>query len=679
MRWKGRKNECMQCFIGSLIIRFLWLVIVMAVGVQGLLSQVVQPTAWEFSLHPIAGKAKEAVVFRAQVRIESGWYLYSSNFDSTLGPKVTEFIFEEHASYRKVGGLKPIGFKKGYDSIFEGDYTYFLDSALFEQVLRVEALPYRVSGTVDYQVCAIADGRCVSLSEDFVLGDLSFSQGQESLPMVGTQTRGVPHSLWGFFWVAFLAGFVALLTPCVFPLIPMTVTYFSQTEGRYKAVLYGVCIVLIYTLIGVVLAPFMGPATANALATHWFPNVLFFLVFVLFGLSFLGLFDIVLPHRWVNAMDKKATKSKGFLGVFFMALTLVLVTFSCTGPIIGSILVSAAGGAILKPVVGTLGYSLAFALPFAFFAFFPSRLAALPKSGGWLNTVKVSLGFLELAFALKFLSIADQSYHWGLLDREVYLSIWIAIFAIWGAYLLGKVRMPKDSVLENGKVGVGRVVMAMAIFSFVVYLFPGMFGAPLKTLAGYLPPQSSLDFDLYSATSVKEEQGLSSAYEKCEEPLYADFLTLPHALHGYFDYAQALSCARAQNKPLFIDFTGHGCVNCREMEARVWADSRVLQRLRAHFVVAALYVDDKTLLPEERWYPSSYDNKMKKTIGQQNADIQITRFNNNAQPFYIILGKEEALLAPPFSYDLSVERFLAFLDEAHNAYVQEGVISSLGE
>jgi thiol:disulfide interchange protein DsbD len=410
----------------------------------------------------------------------------------------------------------------------------------------------------------------------------------------------------------------------------------------------------------------MGPEMANVLATHWLPNIIFSLVFVIFALSFFGLFEITLPSSFVNKMDQKADKG-GLIGIFFMAFTLVLVSFSCTGPIVGSILVESAGGQVLKPILGMLGFSLAFAIPFTLFAIFPEWLNTLPKSGGWLNSVKVILGFIELAFALKFLSIADQAYHWGLLDREIYLALWIVIFTLLGFYILGKIRLPHDSKIET--IGVGRLMMAIVIFSFVVYLAPGMIGAPLKALAGYLPPMSTHDFKLLD--EVRNNQGFMVSAEKeelCDAPKYADFLHLPHGIKGYFDYEQAIQCARENNKPLFIDFTGHGCVNCREMEARVWSDPEVLKILKNDYIVVALYVDDKTTLPEASWYTSTYDNKVKKSIGKQNADFQIYKYNNNAQPFYVLLDNEENLLLHPKAYDLNVRNFIDFLEEGKRKF-----------
>ena len=485
---------------------------------------------------------------------------------------------------------------------------------------------------------------------------------------------GEPESLWTFMVVAFVFGLGALLTPCVFPMIPMTVSFFtngSANRGQaiFKALLYGFSIIAIYTLVGTIVAKLFGADGANFISTHWLPNLIFFAVFIIFAMSFFGMFEITLPSSFLTKVDAQADRG-GLIGVFFMAFTLVLVSFSCTGPIVGSILVASAGGETLRPVVGMLGFSLAFALPFTLFAIFPSWLNSLPKSGGWLNSVKVVLGFIELALALKFLSIADQVYHWGILDREIYLALWIVIFTLMGFYLLGKLKFSHDSDIKH--ISVPRLFLAIVTFGFVVYLVPGLFGAPLKALSGYLPPQSTHDFDLNSI--VRQNGGGSTTTtslagnQLCETPKYADFLHLPHGLQGYFDLEQAKRCAAEQGKPIFIDFTGHGCVNCREMEANVWSDPEVLKRLQENYVIAALYVDDRTELPQSEWYTSTHDGKEKKTIGRKYADYQITKFNVNAQPYYVLMDENENMLVKPIAYDLSVENFVNFLDAGVEAY-----------
>ncbi|SMB96890.1 cytochrome c biogenesis protein transmembrane region [Hymenobacter roseosalivarius DSM 11622] len=473
-------------------------------------------------------------------------------------------------------------------------------------------------------------------------------------------------SLWGFGVLAFFSGLAALITPCVFPMVPMTVSFFtggtdSRARGILKALVYGLSIILIYTIIGVIVARLLGEDGPNFMATHWLPNLLFFAVFVVFGLSFLGLFEITLPNALVNKADAQADKG-GWLGVFFMAFTLVLVSFSCTGPIVATVLGLAARGETIMPVVGMFGFSLAFALPFTLFAVFPSWLKSLPRSGGWLNTVKVVLGFVELMLALKFLSMADLAYHWDLLNRDVYLVLWIVLSALLGLYLLGKFKLSHDSEITH--LSVPRLLLAILAFSFMTYLVPGLFGAPLPLLAGYLPPQSTRDFTLAAPGGNSAAPPATAANELCETPRYADFLELPHGLSGFFDLEQAKRCAIAQQKPVFIDFTGHACVNCRKMEATVWSDPQVLKRLREDYVIVALYVDDKKELPQNEWYTSRRDNKKKSTLGKQNADFQIVEYGVNAQPYYVLLNAEAGNqpLVPPIAYEPDVAGFLKFLD-----------------
>jgi len=649
------------------------------------------------------------LVFKAT--IDKNWYVYSVGFDAECGPIPMSVTLAKHTSFEPVGKLIAIGDEAKHDKIFDCDVRIFIGTGEFRQKIRILSKDLKLAGTYEGQVCSEVEGKCVLFDGDLsfnsikVTGDVSSAPpGKEQQPREETQiTTALPKtnidsvqraassvsdtkdygenkgpildpalikedrrlgSLIGFFVLSFLAGLAALLTPCVFPMIPMTVSFFTgQGRSKSQALIYGLSIVVIYTLIGAALAPLMGPETANHLSTEWLPNLIFFLVFVVFGLSFLGLFEITLPGSLINRVDQQSEKG-GLIGIFFMAFTLVLVSFSCTGPLVGSILVSSAGGEFLKPIIGMFAFSLAFAIPFTMFAFFPGWLSSLPKSGGWLNAVKVVLGFVELALAFKFLSIADQAFHWGILDREINIAIWIVIVVLIGLYLMKTFRLPGDTGkdMEDKRIGVPRLVLAMIAFTFVVYLVPGMWGAPLKALAGYLPPLYTHDFDLIGLNRDND------ANEICDEPKYSDFLHLPHGLKGYFDYDQAIACARQQNKPLFIDFTGHGCTNCREMEAVVWSDPEVLRRLQNDFVIVALYIDDKTELPEKEWYTSAYDKKVKKTIGKQNADLQITNLNNNAQPFYVLLGTDERVLVSPYGYDKSTESFVKFLDEAKKKF-----------
>jgi thiol:disulfide interchange protein DsbD len=661
---------------------------------------------WTYTFSKNEVKKGETVDLVYTAVLDNDWYIYSSDFDPNLGPMLTTFKLEPNKSFELVGKLKPQNPKQKFEEIWGGNVRYFDGKAVFKQTIKILAENPVIKGSSEYQTCSHNSGLCIPGSQDFEFKGLKVIAGNvtdDSSPKLGavqsdtSNTAGVVtesssdtnskvaaisadsakapaentgtsnttdpaagSSLLGFALAAFLSGLVALLTPCVFPIIPMTVSFFTNQEnGKVKALLYGISIVLIYTLIGTVVSRLNGPAFANFLSTHWLPNLLFFAIFFVFGLSFLGLFEIVLPSGFVNKMDARADRG-GYAGIFFMAFTLVLVSFSCTGPIVGSLLVASAGGAVVKPIIGMAAFSSAFAIPFTLFALFPQWLKSLPKSGGWLNTVKVVLGFLELALALKFFSIADQVYHWRLLDREIYLAFWIVIFGMLGFYLLGKIRTPHDSPIE--KVSVPRIVLSIITLTFVVYMLPGMWGAPLKALAGYLPPQSTLDFDLN-----KRASGAAQAHTT-EAKKYTDLFHLPHELDGFFDYKEALAYAKKVNKPVFIDFTGHGCVNCREMEARVWPDPAVLQRLQNDFVIVALYVDDKTELPESEWYTSKYDNKVKKTIGAQNGDLQIVKYNNNAQPHYCIIDHEGNLLVAPKNYDLNPAHFVTYLDSGKAAF-----------
>ena len=473
-------------------------------------------------------------------------------------------------------------------------------------------------------------------------------------------------SLWGLILEAILWGFAMLLTPCVFPMVPMTISFFmkgsgSTAAGRFKAMMYGLFIVLLYTvpisaIIGVTWLVGGSGVTAdifNWLATHWLPNIIFFLVFMVFAASFFGAFEITLPSKWTNSADRNSDR-KGLGGVFFLALTLVLVSFSCTGPIVGTVLIKSTQGEFWAPMVTMLAFSIAFALPFTIFALFPSLLKKLPKSGGWLNSVKVVLGFVEVALGLKFLSVADQTYHWGLLDREVYLAIWIVVFTLLGFYLLGKLRFKYDSPVEH--LTVKRLALAIAVFSFVVYMIPGMWGAPLKALSGYLPPMETQDF-------VIGQEGSGTAVTASPVTGSDDgMITIAHGLRAYDNIDDAVDAARRSGKRIFVDITGHGCVNCREMEARVWSDPEVLRMLREDFVILALYVDDKTKIPESEQIVTE-NGRALKDVGRLNSYIALTRFGVNSQPNYFVLDQNGEILKGPRAYDLDIPAYIEFLSE----------------
>jgi len=640
-----------------------------------MVAQVVKPVKWTFESKQDGLEA--TLVFKAV--IDEGWHLYDTQLPEG-GPVKTSIQFADSTLFEFVGelGKDPLP-TKYFDKIFNLNLRYFSKQVVLTQKIRLKNTnKVDIKGFIEFMSCN--DETCTPPNEaDFIFSLNSPASETEVaspvLPVGGSDLQPKTGNLLFFLFFSFLAGLAAILTPCVFPMIPMTVSFFmnsgqSKLRSRLNAVFYGFSIIAIYTVVGTLVSVIFGPGAANWLSTHWLPNLIFFAVFMVFAFSFFGMFEIVLPSWLVNKSDKQVDRG-GFMGSFFMALTLVLVSFSCTGPIVGAILVQSAGGQVLKPIVGMFGFSLAFALPFTLFALFPAWLNNLPKSGGWLNSVKVVLGFLELALGLKFLSIADQTYHWHILDREIYLAIWIVIFVLLGFYLLGKLKFSHDSDVKF--ISVPRLLLAILSFSFVVYLVPGMFGAPLKGISGYLPPQTTLDFDLHQIIRDEIKLGIphnaspfsaSVNNEICDKPKFGEFLHLPHGLDGYFDYEQGMACARKLKKPVFIDFTGHGCVNCREMEASVWSDPRVLDRLRNNFVVIALYVDDKSTLPESEWITSTYDGKVKKTLGKKYADFQISRYGVNAQPYYVLLDNKEQLLVQPKAYDLNADHFVEFLDAA---------------
>ena len=691
----------LACYLETMHFKRILIVLALTTNMLTGFGQVLHPAKWSTAVSSEKAVVGDEVELIFKAAIDKDWYLYSSDFDPECGPMVTTFQFKKNNSYSLIGGIVPVNPLPKHDEVFDCDVKIFKKTAEFRQKIKVRYSTLKIEGSFEYQVCTDIDGKCIPFDEEFVFDQIKITgdkirsdntatnaistdssstdfEVKQTATIETTKSQGPvldktildgesaleEKSFLGYLIFAFIVGLTSLITPCVFPMIPMTVTFFlkdnqSKSQGVRKALIFGLSIVAIYTSAGTLFAFLLGTDGLNALATHWAPNLFVFVIFIVFALSFFGLFEINAPHQLVNKADQQAEKG-GLIGIFFMAATLVLVSFSCTVPIVGSVLFLTASGEILKPVLAMFFYALAFAIPFTLFAVFPEWIKSLPKSGGWLNSVKVTLGFLELALCLKFFSIADQAYHWGLLDRDVNIAIWIVIFVMLGFYFLGKIQLPHDTVVD--KVTVPRLLLATATFSFVLYLIPGMWGAPLKGLAGYLPPMYTHDFDLVSMTRKTDRN------EICEMPKYDDFLHLPHGLQGYYDYDQALACARQQGKPLFIDFTGHGCTNCREMEAVVWSDPQVLQRLQNDFVIVALYVDDKTELPEAEWFTSRYDHKVKKTIGKQNADLQIANLENNAQPFYVLVGKDEKVLAWPYGYDRSVEGFVKFLDAGKRKY-----------
>lgn len=590
--------------------------------------------------------------------VPAGWHIYDVK-EYNNGPISTSVKLEGEA--KAIGALTlTSNVKEEYDSAF-GMVIGTCEGAV-SMLLKVEsnaAAPKQIKAIIEWQACR--EGACSAPEEQEI--NITLPATAELNSGANTTTTGSirdaqsSKSLWSTILEAILWGFVALLTPCVFPMVPMTVSFFlkksgDKTKGRFMAMMYGLSIVALYTIpiaIIILITYFAGGDSGivfifNWLATHWIPNLLFFIIFMIFAASFFGAFEIVMPTSLVNKADAKSEKG-GLFGVFFMALTLVLVSFSCTGPIVGTILIKSTQGEIWEPIITMLAFSAAFALPFTIFAFVPSLLKNLPKSGGWLNSVKVVLGFLELALGLKFLSVADQIYGWGILDREVYLALWIVIFTLLGFYLLGKIRFANDS--PAGHLTVTRLILSIIVFSFVVYMIPGMWGAPLKAISGYLPPIESQDF-VISSNSVATDGAAKSSTISNSNKVY--------------NFKEALRLSEQSGKPIFLDFTGKACVNCREMEARVLSNSRVQQILSENYIVLELYGDTRNPLPESEWVKTS-GGTLLKTDGKVNSNLLLERYGVNAMPYYLLLDSKGTPLTAPRGYNLNVEEFIAYLQQ----------------
>lgn len=658
-------------------------------------AQILEPVKWHFSQETIA-QDQVKLIFKAQ--IDDSWYLYGTDIPPG-GPIPTGFVFEEAPShYKLLGSIKEPEGESKYDPHFDMDLRLFEKEAVFTQRIKVLSdKAFTIKGFVEFMCCD--DTRCLpptdipfefkispakeiteevavvnEIIEDSLLYDtLEIAEDvldvekdiikDLDVPLKDTQDEGIA---WVFI-MGFLGGLLALLTPCVFPLIPMTVSFFlrsskSRRKAISDAIFYGISIIVIYVLLGLSISIIFGANALNAMATSPVFNVFFFLLLVVFAISFFGVFELQMPSKWTNAMDKKADSTSGLLSIFLMALTLVLVSFSCTGPIIGTLLVEAAvSGSTLAPLMGMFGFASALAIPFSLFAIFPSWLKSMPKSGGWLNAVKVTLAFILLALSLKFLSTADLVGQWGMLSRPVYLALWIVIFFMLGLYLLGKIKFSHDSDMPY--LSVPRLFFAIIVFSFVVYMLPGMFGAPLKSLSAFLPPMTTQEFAMGSPASAP--------LKEAKLPEGKNVTLGAHNLVKFLDYEEGLAYANKKDKPVFLDFTGFGCVNCKRMEATVWADSRVLDMLRNDFVIISLYVDDRTTLPEDEQYVSTWGGRERRirTVGNKWSDFQAQHFGVNSQPYYVLLNNNgEKLISEAFSYNTDADAFLAFLTKGKEAH-----------
>jgi len=657
------------------------------VMVSGLLmSQVQQPVKWSFSYNRIDNNKIEVV---ANATIDKGWHVYSAYLPAD-GPIPTSLVLKDSSTFKLSGGVieTPLP-EKHFDNSFGVELAFFKNNAKISQVVELSSnSSFKLNGHVEFMVCN--DEQClppdiikftldiipevskaIDTKEETIIEiarpiviptntNLSDSI-QTSLEPSAQSNSEQPKSYMAIFLLAFLGGLAALLTPCVFPMIPMTVSFFtkqskSKADGIKNAAVFGLSIIGIYVLLGTVVTAIFGADSLNALSTNpWF-NLFFAILLIVFAISFFGAFEIVLPSTWVNAADKKVDKG-GLIGIFFMAFTLVLVSFSCTGPIVGSLIVQAAREGGSAPVIGMLGFSLGIAIPFTFFAAFPGYLNSLPKSGGWLNSVKVVLGFLELAFAFKFLSIADMVLDLHLLEREVFIAIWIVVFAALGFYLLGKIRLPHDSPMEH--IPVSRFMLALTVFGFTVYMIPGLWGAPVNLISGFPPPKEYAESPWGVGNDGPEVNLLNVSGLSSGLPDHMHYG--PQGIPAFDDFENALAYAKKVNKPLLLDFTGKGCVNCRKMEDKVWSDNEIKQILTNDYVLVSLYVDLRIDLPKDKQYVSKSTGKEIVTIGNKWSDFQIERFNRNSQPHYVILDYDENELLESKSYDPDINSYKIWL------------------
>ncbi len=679
-------------------------------------AQQENPVAWEFSTQKVDDDHINLIM---EASIDNKWHLYSINMPEG-GPIPLVFDFESSPAYKPVGNIQespePV---KSFDEVFEVDIKYQEKKATYTQKFKVLSQEdFTIKGIIDGQAC-FEDGQCVLVFENIsvdveqeptsethidsdVTEEKTDDTGKPDTAAMGNENADEVSSddmdttvitqdkttnttsgksketsknsgLLGFLLIAIGGGLAGVLTPCVFPMIPMTVSFFMQGSGSklntvMKAGVFGVSIMLLYTIAGLIVSlTSAGADLTTTLSTSWVANSIFFVLFVIFAISFFGAFEIVLPSGLANKADKQVDKG-GILASFFMALTLVVVSFSCTGPIVGALLVKgAASGSWLEPTIGMAGFGFGFALPFTVLAASPGWLKKLPKSGGWMNAVKVVFGFILLAFSMKFLSNVDQSYNLNILSRDFYIAIWIVLFTLLGIYLLGKIRFTHDTEIKS--IGVFRLILAIMSLSFAVYLVPGLFGAKLTSISAVLPPQSAQNFELKNTgTGMPGETEIETRL--CDEPLYSDFLEYPKGIQGYFDYKQARECAIEQEKPLLLYFTGHSCSNCKKMQAEVWNDPGVINYFNNKLIITKLYVDERHELAEKFWYRSKNDGKIKKSIGKMNMDRQIRDFDVNSQPFYVIINpKTEAILSEnPMRFETDPNDFIDWLDSGIEAY-----------
>lgn len=666
----------------------------------------VNPAHWKFNVKELSPTEVE---LQFQLKLDDGWHIYSQKSDPN-GPIPSEYTFDENANYKRVGGVAEPKSHDEFDDIFKCTVRSFSGNVTFRQkIKRNTDKPFEVKGSMYYQLCN--DGSCIAPDDvpfTFKVPAVKAESGEQkaeseevatenadTVPVAAAADTNVKpeaapvaeiaaaepeteqpekqKSLLGLFFGALLAGIVTMFTPCVFPMIPMTVNFFmhssdNKRKNRRQALFFGFSIVFMFAVLGAILTLFLGPESLNVIGTHGIPNLIFFIIFFVFALSFFGLFEIKMPEKWVNASDAQADKG-GLLAPFFIALTTVLVSFSCTGPIIGAALVELATSTTNRwiSLVSMLGFGIGFALPFTLLAFFPSVLKNM-KSGGWLNSVKIVFAFLELAFGLKFLQMADLYWGWRILDREIYLALWIVIFTLMGIYLLGKLKFKGDEDVQH--IGVVRLFLSIASLSFAVYMVPGLWGAPLNGISGFLPPMHTQDFNIEKIVVDNKGAAVSAvSYDGIPaDRKYADKLHEPLGYKGFFDIEEAKAYARQTGKPIFIDFTGINCNNCRKMEQYVLSNDKVKKYMNDNFVLCELYCDMNDIdLPESEWVKDG--DRTIKTLGRRNLFMQRTLYNMNAQPYYVIIDAEgNSLTKENYAYSPDVDKFMAFLEEGKGNY-----------
>lgn len=634
------------------------------------------------------------LVFTAVV--PEGFHIYSPYQQG--GPKAMFMEYEVTEGYKLVGKIREYPKPHTYfdDVIYETEVKENHGTVNYTQKIKITSdKPFTLEGEIVAQICKnlcydsnfkfsvdlpaaekeeVEEGTEEQNSEDtaVAVADTPTDEqaaGEENAELTADEEEseeGEGGSLWGFFFAAMILGVAGIFTPCVFPMIPMNIAFFlnykgGKTKGKFMAIFYGLSIIFIYSGLGLIISAIFGPGALNNIVTHWLTNVIFFAIFVFFAASFFGAFELVLPSKWVNKADSQVDKG-GLVGTFFMALTLVLVSFSCTAAFIGALLVEAADGSLLKPFIGMFGFSVGFGVPFALLALFPSLLEKMPQSGGWMNAVKVVFGFVIVGFGMKFLIVPDQTYHLGILTREVYLSVWIALSFLLGLYLLGKIKFSHDSDVKH--IGFFRLILVIVTFSFMIYLTTGLFGAELKGLSSMLPPKSATTVSMNNGgghAAAVDHEGL------CSTPKHTDIFHFSNNLQGYFTWEEAVECAKEQNKPIFIDFTGHACSNCKVMEAQVWSDPRVLELFNKEFIMLGLYTDDRTKLPEDQWITND-DGEVLKRIGEQNKHFQVTKFGTTGTPLYVVVDHEGKALSGRWQIEKDIDGFVKFLEDGIENY-----------